>query len=88
MFVGAKPTGDALGHKVVRAGMYQKRGGGGVWNPKVCVPKIIQINISFRKFHFSHYEIWVRGWGGGGGYPLSSNGCQPFYDIPRSGGLP
>ena len=24
----------------------------GVWNPKVCVPQMAQINISFCKFHF------------------------------------
>ena len=38
--------------RVVRSGMYEKRGGGGFWNPKVCVPKIAQINISFCRFHF------------------------------------
>ena len=27
-------------------------GGGGVWNPKLCVPKIAQINISFRNVIF------------------------------------
>ena len=26
-------------------------------------PRMTQINISFRKFHFSHYEIWVQGGG-------------------------
>ena len=34
-------------------------GGGGPKNPKVCVPKIAQINISLCKFHFSCHEIWV-----------------------------
>ena len=50
---------------------YWKRGGGegeGVWNPKSCVPKIAQINISsfINKFPFSHHEIWVQrgGWEG------------------------
>ena len=40
----------------------EERGGGGA---KVCVPKTAQINISFCKFHFPHYEIWVQGGGGG-----------------------
>ena len=35
--------------RVVQKGLW---GGGGVWNPKVCVPKIAQINISLCKFHF------------------------------------
>ena len=29
-----------------------RRERGGVWNPKVCVPKMAQINISFWKFLF------------------------------------
>ena len=53
-------------------------GGGGLEpkSPKVCVPKIAQINISFCKCH-SHYEIRVEG--GGGGYtphpPLTPRRC-------------
>ena len=39
-------------------------GGGGVWNPKVCVPKMPQINVSVWKFHFSNHEIWFQGGGG------------------------
>ena len=38
-----------------------RREGGGVWNPNGCVPNMVQINISFYKFRFSHYEIWVHG---------------------------
>ena len=41
--------------------------GGGVLepkSPKVCVPKIAQINVSFCKFIFSHYEIRVHEGGG------------------------
>ena len=39
----------------------EERRGGGVWNPKICAPKIAQINIFFCKFH---YEIKVQkvGW--------------------------
>ena len=34
---------------------------GEVWNPKVWAPKIAHINMSFSKFRFFHYEIWVQG---------------------------
>ena len=46
------PEANVLG---MRSGMYQKRRGGeGVWNPKICVTRMAQINISFN-------EIWLQG---------------------------
>ena len=54
----------------------EERKGGGVEPTSLCVPNMAQCNvISFFKFNFSQYEIWVRGEGGGGGW---SCGCQPF----------
>ena len=63
-----------------------------VWNPKACVPKMAQINISFCNFTFSHYEIWVRGGRGvakglgirlfafGGAYwPLATAHSDPLW---------
>ena len=37
-----------LGTDVVERG----RGGGGVWNPRSCAPKMAQTNVSFRIRHF------------------------------------
>ena len=56
-----------------------KERGGGVWNPKVCVPKMARINISFCKF----------GSGGGGemgvgrGGRPGSGGYLPCSDVSR-----
>ena len=47
------------------------RKGGGVWNPKVCVPKIAKSIFPFVNFIFSHYEIWAKG-----------GGTTPLCDIP------
>ena len=53
------------------------RGGGGVWNPKVCAPKMAQINISFCKFHFfPTMKSGSRAVQGGRGSFLG--GCQLF----------
>ena len=65
--------------------------GEGVWNPKFCVPKLAQINISFCKFHsFSRYERWVQGGKGSkGGTPphlllwLSAVPIHPSFRGPR-----
>ena len=57
-----------------------RREEGGVWNPKFCVPKMGRINISFVNLVFSHYDIWVQGWGRGsrGGGGVASDDCRPF----------
>ena len=59
----------------------EERGGGGLWNPKICVPKMAQINISF----FPTMNLSPGGVPGGG---VSSCGCQPFQYIlgARGGG--
>ena len=70
-----------LCHASTPPGTSFKRGrGGGVWNPKVCGPKMAQIHISFCTFHFSRHEIRVRGGGD------SSCGCQPFQSVPTHPG--
>ena len=58
----------------------EERGGGGVWNPKVCVPKKAQIDISFCKFPF--FPTMKSGsWGGLaqglGGWVLGAGGYPP-----------
>ena len=60
--VGALGTGGATwegrGHRTKASGKYpsmcmrNEEWGGGVWNPKVCVPKMADINISFCKFQY------------------------------------
>ena len=50
-----------------------QRGGGGSWNPKVCVPKMAQINMSFCKFHF---------FPGGNGCTVRAR-CAPFGAISQ-----
>ena len=51
--------------------MRKEEGGGGkkVWNPKVCVPKIARINISFCNFHFFPQGNLDPGGGSEGGVP-------------------
>ena len=46
----------------------EERTGGGSGNPKVCAPKVAQINISFCKLHL--FPLWNPGPRGGGGVPL------------------
>ena len=50
-----------------------ERGGGGVWDPKVCVPKMARPDFAGCKFRFPPMVTLV--WGGGGGFP--SCGCPP-----------
>ena len=89
-------AGSLMGGEVRGPHVYQKRGGGeGVWDPKVCVPKMAQINISSCKCHVFPIrvrgglkgQVWPRhlapaGPGRGGYPPPSSGGCQPFSYIP------
>ena len=64
--------------KGVGAGMYENRGRRGVWNPKICVPKIAQTNSSFCKFHFfPTMKSGTRG-GGGGWHKASVSDCLPL----------
>ena len=42
-------------------------GGRGVWDPKVCVPKMAQTKLSFGKFHFPPLFPHLNNFGGGGG---------------------
>ena len=46
-------------------------GAGGVWVPKVCVPKIAQQDFPNCKFRF--FPRWLLWWGGGGGW------CSGFH---------
>ena len=50
----------------------KEAGGGGGWHPKVCVPKMARINISFCTLHFSAMKS---GSGGGGGGEASLSGA-------------
>ena len=34
-----------------------------ITNPKICAPKLPKSMFPFVNFNFSHYEIWVLGWG-------------------------
>ena len=51
----------------------EERGREGVWNPKICAPKMAHNNFSHCKSHFFPLQIWDQGPGG-----PSSYGCQPF----------
>ena len=51
-------------------------GGGGSGTQMFVYQKWPKAIFPFVNFIFSHYEIRVQG--GGGGYPPSSYGCQPF----------
>ena len=79
---GFRAGGIAVGHNIRPVEVAHKavleerrRGGGGVWNPNICVPKMAHNNFSFCKSHFFPIQNLARG--GGGGSP-SSYGCQPF----------
>ena len=59
-------------------------GGGGVWAPKGCAPKMARPDGPNGKCHvFPRWSLWSRG-GGVQGYPPppSSCGVQPFYYFP------
>ena len=67
----------------------ERRGGEGkgIWDPKVCGPKIAQINISFCIFHFAPTTKPGSTGGSpgeGGGPPPSSYGCQLPRPCPLS----
>ena len=63
--------------------LLEERGGGGVWDPKVCVPEMARQDFPNGKFRFfPRWPLWS--WGGGG---VSSCGCQPFlYILSGRGG--
>ena len=46
------PTNSVAETRGVGQACMRREEGGGSWNPKACVPKAAQINISFCKFHF------------------------------------
>ena len=80
--LGAHSEGNGFspGEVVYSTHEYERRGEG-VWNPKLCVPKIAQINISFCKFHFPpRYRGGSRVGGGGPGggvFPCVGGGGGP-----------
>ena len=59
-------------------------GGEGGWSPKVCVPKMAQINVSVH-FTFSHYEIWGGGGSRGGGCHGTPCHTQHSPSTPTTG---
>ena len=78
------PPGDAELLSKALAGV----GGGGVWDPKVCVPKMAQSDFpGFECRPFPRWSLWY--WGGsrcGGVPPPSSCGVRPFYLSLGEGG--
>ena len=50
-----------------------RKGGGGVWDPKVCAPKMARLDFPFNRFRFSHDGHFG---------PGESNGWSAELDVP------
>ena len=66
----------------------EEEGGGGVWNPKLCVPKMAQPDFLICKCQFFSMMVTLvggQGGGSGGGVPLLLLWCTAILILPWEG---